>query len=573
MGIFSSRPGAAETGVHYLRPDLATWLALTTVLLVSLAVGSVSLVGTRFLAELADAEARARAELGASSARETLRQELDEVRRAAALLAARPTLRQYLAAGDADALEAYMTRYCAGAALGACAVLQDGAVLRAAGLPVDWAPVLPEAAGNPEFLLAGPLADIPLLGATVTVDGSPDTAVIVLRPMDRDFMARVSESVGLETSITLARAAADAAAGSERGVRVVKSASDASDAAWYVASAPAGGSATVQLELQIRLPAEEVMAPVAALERRMWIIAFAVTLLAAGSAILIGRYWIRGVQRLTRAARRIGSGHLDVPVPRERGAELGVLGDAMEQVRRNLLELKAARRIRDTILANISHEFRTPLAAQLASIELLRDEIDTMPPEAQAQLVRSLEHGAHRLAWLIDNLLESVRIESGQLGIRRQPVSMADVVDSARQLVEPLLDRRGQALQVDGLGGLPRITGDRERLVQVFVNLLANASKFSPRESRIRVAAESLAAGRIRAWVEDEGPGPELAGDTTLFEAFRRSSGDDPEQSGLGLGLYIVKSIVERHGGRVWLARTVDGRTRASLELPEHEAK
>jgi signal transduction histidine kinase len=558
--------------VPYLRPDLATWLALTTVLLVCLAVGSVSLVGTRSLAELADAEARARAELGVSSARETLRQELDEVRRAAALLAARPTLQQYLVAGDANGLESYLARYCAGAALGACAVLRRGTVVRAAGLPVDWAPVLPAAVLSPEFVLAGPFGDIPLLGAAVAVDASPGITVIVMRLMDRDFMAGVSESVGLDTRIRAAEPSG-AAAGSERSVRLVNTTGDAGNAAWYIASAPAGGSATAPLELQIRLPAKDVLAPVAALERRMWIIAFTVTLLATGSAILVGRYWIRGVQRLTRAARRIGSGQLDVPVPRERGAELGVLGDTMEQARRNLLELKAARRIRDTILANISHEFRTPLAAQLASIELLRDEIDTMPHAAQAQLVRSLEHGAHRLAWLIDNLLESVRIESGQLGIRRQPVSLAAVVDSARQLVEPLLDRRGQSLAVHRLEGLARITGDRERLVQVFVNLLANASKFAPRESRIRVAAESLPADHIRIWVEDEGPGPEDVADATLFDAFRRSSGDDPEQSGLGLGLYIVKSIVERHGGRVWLERTVDARTRASLELPEHEAK
>lgn len=555
--------------MHYLRPDLATWLALSTVLLVSIAVGSVSLVGTRSLAELADAEARARAELGASSARESLRQELDELRRSAALLAARPSLRQYLAAGDADGLEAYMARYCAGAAIGACAILRGGSVFRAAGLAVTWPQVLRVAARTPEFILAGPPGGFPLLGAAAAMDGSPDTTVIVLRPMDRDFMARVSETVGLDTSVGVA----GPQDGVERGVRLVRPGTGADAAAYYVASAAIGGSATTPLELRIRLPAEDVLAPVAALERRIWIIAFTVTLLATVSAILVGRYWIRGVQRLTRAARRIGSGSLDVPVPQERGAELGVLGETMEQVRRNLLELKAARRIRDTILANISHEFRTPLAAQLASIELLRDEIDTMPPEAQAQLIRSLEHGAQRLAWLIDNLLESVRIESGQLGIRRQRVILADIVDTARELVEPLLDRRGQSLEVHRLAGLPPITGDRERLVQVFVNLLANASKFAPRDSCIRVAAESVRAGQICAWVEDEGDGPKDASDNSLFDAFRRSSGDDPEQSGLGLGLYIVKSIVERHGGRVWLERTPDARTRASLELPEHGAE
>ena len=86
------------------------------------------------------------------------------------------------------------------------------------------------------------------------------------------------------------------------------------------------------------------------------------------------------------------------------------------QVLRDETELEAARRTRDTVLANISHEFRTPLAAQLASIELLRDGIGSMSVEGQRELVSSLQRGTQRLAWLIDNLLESVRIESGQLG-------------------------------------------------------------------------------------------------------------------------------------------------------------
>ena len=109
----------------------------------------------------------------------------------------------------------------------------------------------------------------------------------------------------------------------------------------------------------------------------------------------------------------------------------GMVEGLQVQVLRDETELEAVRRARDSVLANISHEFRTPLAAQLASIELLRDGLDTMPAAARQKLVVSLERGTLRLTRLIDNLLESVRIESGQLSIRHQSVSLPEVVEDA----------------------------------------------------------------------------------------------------------------------------------------------
>jgi signal transduction histidine kinase len=243
--------------------------------------------------------------------------------------------------------------------------------------------------------------------------------------------------------------------------------------------------------------------------------------------------------------------------------------DIQVQVLRDETELEAVRRTRDTVLANISHEFRTPLAAQLASIELLRDGLGKTTQKQQRELVASLERGAQRLAWLIDNLLESVRIESGQLAIRRQDVVLDDVVHAARELIEPLIEQRGQKLDVRSIEALPPIRGDHQRLVQVVVNLLANASKFGPPDSVIRVDGHVVRGGGVRFWVDDEGPGPADPDDTALFEEFRRSGGEDPQESGLGLGLFIVRSIVERHGGRVSLVRTPEARTRAQVELPE----
>ncbi len=237
------------------------------------------------------------------------------------------------------------------------------------------------------------------------------------------------------------------------------------------------------------------------------------------------------------------------------------------QVIRDETELEGVRRARDSILANISHEFRTPLAAQLASIELLRDGLDTLAPESRRDLVLTLERGTVRLTRLIDNLLESVRIESGQLTLRRQSVDLHDVVDHARNLIEALMTQRHQVLQVELQAALPAIDGDGPRLTQVFVNLLANASKFAPEGSTIRIGSR-LQADRLEAWVEDEGSGvPDLA-DSAIFDRFYRGKDEEPEPSGLGLGLWIVKSIVDRHGGQVSAGRTAEGRTRFSILLP-----
>jgi signal transduction histidine kinase len=238
------------------------------------------------------------------------------------------------------------------------------------------------------------------------------------------------------------------------------------------------------------------------------------------------------------------------------------------QILRDETDLEAARRARDSVLGNISHEFRTPLAAQLASIELLRDGLREMPPEAQQELLSNVERGVLRLMRLIDNLLESVRIEAGQHSIRLQPVDLLDVVVDARELIAPLLRQRQLSVSIDesGIGAIVR--GDAQRLGQVFVNLLANAAKFAPEGSMIRIGGQR-SGSQIEVWVEDEGPGVPDGSGVAIFERFQRGVDSEPDAPGLGLGLWIVKSIVERHGGSVRMQRTDAQRTRFILSLPQ----
>jgi signal transduction histidine kinase len=145
-------------------------------------------------------------------------------------------------------------------------------------------------------------------------------------------------------------------------------------------------------------------------------------------------------------------------------------------------------------------------------------------------------------------------------------VALDEVVEQAAEMVRPLLDQRGQTLEIELPYPCPPVCGDAPRLVQVFVNLLANANKFAPAGTSIAIGAE-VAPATITAWVADHGPGlPALPGQA-LFARFVRASPEEAEAGGLGLGLWIVKSIVERHGGRLE-AQSGPAGTRMLVTLP-----
>ncbi len=240
------------------------------------------------------------------------------------------------------------------------------------------------------------------------------------------------------------------------------------------------------------------------------------------------------------------------------------------QMLRDETDVEAVRRLRDAVLANISHEFRTPLSAQLASIELLLDQLPDLTHAEIEGLVIALQRGTLRLTQLIDNLLESVRLEAGQAAIRRQPVALGEVVAQALELTRPLLQQRAQTVRLELPAAWPPLVGDGPRLVQVLVNLLANAHKFAPAGSVI-VVGGAVDRQAVRLWVADQGPGLPPVDAGALFAPFVRSTSEEPEAKGIGLGLWIVKSIVERHGGRVSAENTPDG-ARLTLWLPHTAA-
>jgi signal transduction histidine kinase len=146
-------------------------------------------------------------------------------------------------------------------------------------------------------------------------------------------------------------------------------------------------------------------------------------------------------------------------------------------------------------------------------------------------------------------------------------VNLRDVVEDAAELVRSLFTQSGQTLAIAVPNDLPSLVGDAPRLTQVFVNLLANANKFGPEGSVVSVGARSDGE-TIEAYVEDAGPGVTELERGSIFERFHRAADQEPEPRGLGLGLWIVKSIVERHAGTVAWTRGDSGLSRFVVRLP-----
>jgi two-component system phosphate regulon sensor histidine kinase PhoR len=236
-------------------------------------------------------------------------------------------------------------------------------------------------------------------------------------------------------------------------------------------------------------------------------------------------------------------------------------------VLRDVTEEEAGRHLRSYFLANITHEFRTPLAALSASIELLMDEAARLAQPGISELLGSLHLSVLNLQTLIDNLLESSSIEAGRFTVRRRPTDLNRVVASAIRTVQPLLDGRAQPLSLAEPTRLPTVQADPTRLVQVLVNLLSNASKYSPPGAPVDLSVE-VSENRVRVAVADRGPGIPPGERASLFRRFVRLDTPGQEQYGIGLGLSVARAIVEGHGGEIGVDERAGGGSVFWFTLP-----
>lgn len=235
---------------------------------------------------------------------------------------------------------------------------------------------------------------------------------------------------------------------------------------------------------------------------------------------------------------------------------------------RDVSEEEAYRRLINHFMANVTHEFRTPLTALGASVELLMDQADELSPEELARMLDWLHLGILNLHTLVDNLLESASVEAGRFHVSPAPADLGEIIADAARSVQPLLGKYDQRLSVSLPSDIPVVQADARRVVQVLVNLFSNANKYGPENSEIALEVTRVDT-KVRISVADRGPGVPEASKDDLFHRFvQDSSQSDKGKYGIGLGLWVVKAIVEAHGGDVGVEDREEGGARFWFTLP-----
>ena len=252
-------------------------------------------------------------------------------------------------------------------------------------------------------------------------------------------------------------------------------------------------------------------------------------------------------------------------------AELSPAGAGSGEVAlvfRDVSETETIRRLLGYFLANVTHEFRTPLSALAASIELLMDQAPDLTQAEMDELLKSLHLGVLGLQNLVDNLLESASIEAGHFRVSPRPYDLEAIVIDAVGTMQPILDKYEQQLYVDLADDLPEVQADPRRVAQVLVNLLSNASKYGPSDAEIILSARQEGPW-VRVEVADRGPGISNLHRELLFRRFEYPANVDTQSKvGAGLGLSVVKTIVEGHGGQAGVENRLGGGSIFWFTLP-----
>jgi signal transduction histidine kinase len=310
---------------------------------------------------------------------------------------------------------------------------------------------------------------------------------------------------------------------------------------------------------------ESAQVEAARLERRTWVgvalaLGAAVFLATMGTALVAVRV-TRSLGQLSAATAAVAAGAVHDPLPVDRRDEIGALARSFNTMASQLRQLDDDKQ---QLFASISHELRSPLTSVREAAHLLREEVPGPLNAKQARLVDIVGRSCDRLLGLVNRLLEVARLRAGMLPLERRHLDLDRVVTRALEELRPQADEAGVVLARHTTGENFHVVGDEERLVQVVVNLVANAVRFTPKDGRVTVVLRD-AGPEVELAVEDTGVGIPASALPHVFDSYRQAHRG---RGGTGLGLTIVRGVVHAHDGRV-SAESEEGRgSRFTVTLP-----
>lgn len=319
----------------------------------------------------------------------------------------------------------------------------------------------------------------------------------------------------------------------------------------------------------VRIGALRYVVSLRMVNRQIWLLSlvvFGFIMLVVFFVSLSGSYFIRSivnpVTAIGRTAQRIAMGEYDARLEKRYDDEIGDLCDTINFMAE---EIGATEKMKNEFLSSVSHELRTPLTAIKGWSETLQTA-----PEDRELVSRGLAvigKEAERLSGLVEELLDFSRMESGHIVLKRQRLDVLAELEEAVFLFRDRTTRAGLSLEYSGGEELLPVMGDPARLRQVFVNLLDNAVKYTPRGGRIRVEAAQL-PGRVQVVISDTGVGIAPEELPRVRQKFYQT---DPANPGSGIGLALVEEIVRLHGGRMEMDSEPGVGTAVTVLLPVAE--
>jgi len=328
---------------------------------------------------------------------------------------------------------------------------------------------------------------------------------------------------------------------------------------------PDGGTLTVVANSPSRGFLGRISATLGFLQSVWWQL-LAAAVVSAAIALIMARWLARGMTQplrdMAQAARRMETGDYSTRVHTRSRDEVGQLAEAFNTMSG---ELEDVERLRRDLVANVSHELKTPITAIRAHLENLLDGVEQPDPETlQVMLAQS-----ERLGRLVDQLLDLSRLESGDVPLDRAPVELAPLVTQVLSEIDVARPDRGVAVSSDIPDDLPPAMADRERVHQVLFNLIDNAVRYTPKGGAVTVTAHRL-NGSVEVEVHDNGVGIPAEHLPRLFERFYRvdTSRSRADDGGTGIGLAIARSVVEAHGGHIHADSEPGQGSTFTFELP-----
>ena len=243
-----------------------------------------------------------------------------------------------------------------------------------------------------------------------------------------------------------------------------------------------------------------------------------------------------------------------------------------ERERQQVSRLRSLDELQRGFISAVSHELRTPLTCIKTSVDLL-DTCCNGSTEDEAELVGTIRHHVARLEAFVADLLEITKLEAGQITLTRQPTDLATLVGKVAETMRPLSDRRGQTMQMLLPQSASTVQVDRRRIEQAVTNILSNAIRYTPKQGNILIRLADT-TDHIQVCVTDDGPGIPDDDQDRIFDKFY-VVGDRQSRTGLGLGLYIAREMIELHGGTIWVeSQTGEGSTFCfQVPKPREEAQ